>query len=1402
MKTKLIAAFFFFTLITYSQTTYFIKYKDHIPVEQVQEKIRQQNIFPSIQFRPLLNNEFLAMPAAGGLTSVDERLSRIIRITFASQMEENNFIQLLDDMNDIEYIQQAVKYQIHEIPNDSLVSEQWALHTIKAFDAWEITMGSDSVLVAVIDTGIDYEHPELKNKIYINPGETGNDLFGNDKRTNNLDDDRNGFIDDFMGWDFTDRVGFPFDSTGGDYLGWDNDPMDQHGHGTYIAGILAAETNNITGIAGAAPNIKILNLRAFDPSGYGEEDDVAAAILYAVSMGAKVINMSFGDNSFSYILRDVIRYAYSQNVVLISSSGNSASNLPHYPSGYSEVICVGNSTDKDFVAPSSNWGSTLDLVAPGSSILTTAPNNNYALISGTSASSPHVAATAALILSLGNYSNEEVKQIIKSTCDDIGEPGWDLRSGAGRLNMHRALSVLAPSRILFNSPRQDFTTLQDTLRINATILSAYFTSYQLLYGKGLNPNVWTTLIADGVNQFSNENIYNLPLSNLPDTSYTLRLLVNLNTGNTMEERVNFYISRKAPEAYLVTIAPAFYGEESTILAAVYSDEPAVSRMYYRQTGQNEFNFITLDGFATNNQFVKQMHYGFIPKQLVIPNTQYEIYFECENLVGLKTKIDNNGSNFFIRTENYFELSEKIEKPYSLPAGIIYQNPVNISSIDKNEIILRELNNPRVSNFYQLQNGSFTKKDSLVDQIVRDFGDFNNNGKKNILSYFVYNGYLYEQDNAGSSKFVRKYENETGEFWPIFAKDITGNNQTEIAVVKNDSTIRIWSVNNDLSLSNPTDLVNFTEKRFFGNTFNFPHGVLTDFNNDGINELWFVDRDGDIFSYKVSAPGNYVPDKVIVTDFLGSSGLITAGDYTGNGKTDLAVLLRSIDNLDIAPFYRLIVFTMQGNDLVTVFDQAFLDPTQEFRSAFQRAENSLRLFDITGDGKDELILFIYPYSYIFKYDDQKNKVISYKENINSNSVFVGDLDFNGVPEIAFPTAQGIKFYEFTHSLKPSTPYNVRGYSLDSTSVEITWYGSESSFDVYKGYDKDNLIFYGSSNTKSFIDIDGIAGNTYYYAIRSMNLSKPEPFSDLSTIVEVFAHIPARPSKVESNSSTTVTVLFSDKVNNTIENLKSFEVPGVGFPNSITPASQFSYLLTFKENLPVGNNKLIIKGLRDFYGSPIQEDTLSFVVNPVVIQNEFFVTSHEIVNSYLVKLTFNLPYDVQSILNSNNYSFEPANIVSSVSQSGEDDKTVFISLQGGNPVGSIGRVYTLRLKDIYSSLATGNIKINEGAGSYVVLTSFAENLSDVYVYPNPVRAGKGDAKVTFANLPQKTEITIWNLNGQKMQTLSSRQGIGGIDWDLRSITGEMLDSGVYIFRVVSLDDKNNELEEMIGKFAVIR
>jgi subtilisin family serine protease len=1381
-----------------AQTTYFIKYKENVSLSDIEQKVQQDQFIPSgspFQIQADLKSvDYLAK----GIARSNDVLGRIIKITFVDDVDEGAFLQLKNLDEDIEYVQKALAYQINIVPDDSLVSQQWALSKIQAYDAWDKTQGADSVIIGMIDTGIDYFHPDLKNKIWQNPGETGNG-----KETNGIDDDNNGFVDDYRGWDFTDRVGFPFDSSGGDYLGWDNDPLDEQGHGTYISGIAAAQTNNFTGIAGAAPNIKLMNLRAFDPGGYGEEDDVAAAILYAVQMNVKVLNMSFGDYSFSYVLRDVIQFAYSKNLVLVGSSGNQNSSDPHYPSGYSEVICVGNSTQDDFRAGNSNYGSTLDLMAPGTQIVTTARNNNYASISGTSASTPHVAAAAALILSLGNFTNEEVKQILKSTSDDIGEPGWDIFTGAGRLNMYRAVTVIAPSVIKINHPMQDFATLDDSLKINATVLSPLFSSYGLYYGYGLNPENWISLIEQGSNQFSDEDIFTLSLTSLPDTVYCLRLVLSLNNGRTLEERVNFFVNRTPPITELISVGPAFYGDKTTILAAMYTDEPTVTRMYYRRFGDTDFNFITLDGFTTNNQFVKYLHYGFIPKQLVEQNSAYEIYFEAENLVGLKTIVKDNGQNFVFTTNYEAEYAAEILLPFSMPSGSIYQDPVNITNNDFTEVYLRTNANSRVTNLFKLNNDSFEVVDSLQDRIIRDFGDFNKNGLNDLLTSWVRNGYILEQQNSNSSTFDQKYADETGKFWPIMAEDVDGDGVTEIVVVNSDTSVNIWKVKNDLTLYDPITLRNFTDRWIGNNILDAPNGVKADINSDGIMELWFVDVDGDIFSYNILGLNNYQQGSVINTGFLGSAAYLAVGDYNGDSKDDLAVLLHSIDAIDIAPYYRMVVFNLLGNQLNILYDQVLVDASTEFTSSFQSSENGIRFADLDDDGKDELVVFMFPYSYIFKRQFVgSNKIVSFKENINSNSIFVGDLNNNNVPEIAFPTDQGINFYEFTISKKASTPYNLNGFSIDSTSIFLSWQGSVDQYYIYRGLSADNLTLIDSViSAVQYVDFNLNKNTNYYYGIQAFDLSKEDPYSNLSRVIEVYCHTPGKVISVTGTSSNTVTVKFSEKMNNTIENLQAFKLNGNVFPNSISPASQYSYLVTFRDEIPVGTNLLSVSGLRDLYGSIIQPTDTTFIMDTVFVSPEFFITSFKIVDAYNIRVVFNLEVDETSAENVSNYIFEPENKATSVSVDASNKKMVNISLNGQKPVGSIGREYVLRVKDIFSAATTGSLKINEGAGSYIVLSSFANDLSDVYVYPNPVKPSSGEA-LTFANLPRYAQITIWTVDGTKIGEIEESDGNGGVTFDLKDLNGNTVSSGIYIYRIVMTDASKNEQEEKLGKFAVIK
>ena len=293
---------------------------------------------------------------------------------------------------DVVYAQPNFLFTHHQVPNDPRYGDQSGLQTL----GWEALYRSigpvkKQIIVAIIDSGVDYNHEDLRDNIWHNAAEVSG--------APGVDDDDNGYVDDVRGWDFTHAPGVP---GLGDYLDRDNDPQDESSHGTHAAGIVAAVRNNNAGIVGIAPDAQIMALRAglsrLEGGGFLEEDDLAAAILYAVENGAHVINMSWGGPERTFFLGDAIQYAHAQGVVLVASAGNSGDEMG-YPAGNHHTIAVGATDHTDYRADFSSTGAALDLVAPGVSVFSTRRNNSYARRSGTSFSAPHISGLAALILS-------------------------------------------------------------------------------------------------------------------------------------------------------------------------------------------------------------------------------------------------------------------------------------------------------------------------------------------------------------------------------------------------------------------------------------------------------------------------------------------------------------------------------------------------------------------------------------------------------------------------------------------------------------------------------------------------------------------------------------------------------------------------------------------------------------------------------------------------------------------------------------------------------------------------------------------------------------------------------------------------------------------------------------------
>ena len=357
-----------------------------------------------------------------------------------SGMTVEEAINLLKDDPRIEYAEPNYIGHIDAIPNDTYFDILWGMHNtgqtwgkldadIDAVQAWDISTG-DTVIVGVIDSGVDTAHVDLMGNIWTNPGEIPD---------NSIDDDSNGYVDDIHGWDFMNN---------------DNGPIDDYFHGTHCAGTIAAEGNNNTGVVGVCWSAKIMALKWLDSGGYGSVSDAILALQYATKMGARLTSNSYGFSTFSQAHKNAIDSSGAHGMLFIASAGNNRVNndvSPHYPSSYNSnnIIAVAATDHNDNLANEPTWGSnygltTVDLGAPGVNILSTIPPalswGNYLYGAGTSMATPHVSGTAALIWSkYPTLTNLEVKARIMNSVDPLPVLAGKCVTG-GRLNAYRAIA--------------------------------------------------------------------------------------------------------------------------------------------------------------------------------------------------------------------------------------------------------------------------------------------------------------------------------------------------------------------------------------------------------------------------------------------------------------------------------------------------------------------------------------------------------------------------------------------------------------------------------------------------------------------------------------------------------------------------------------------------------------------------------------------------------------------------------------------------------------------------------------------------------------------------------------------------------------------------------------------------
>lgn len=510
------------------------------------------------------------------LKSDEPDLSLFYIVRFSEMMDVNFVISKLSRLKSIEYAEPHYIYKPCFVPNDPyFLSRQWYLGKVEIPLAWDITQGDTNIVIGIVDTGIDLDHPDLSANIWRNWREIPN---------NGIDDDQNGYVDDFIGWDFGGK-----DNFNNDRAKQDNDPSEKKPvHGTHVAGIASAVTNNGIGVAGAGFKCKIMAVKVSiddDPDNliyYGYE-----GIVYAVDNGAKVINCSWGGGGGSRFEQEVINYATSKGALVVAAAGNDRSDEFHSPSGYKHVLSVASVDSNDVKAGYSNFGETVDVCAPGGvfsvdgGIFNTWYNDTYTNLTGTSMASPLVAGIAGLVRAkFPELTPDQVAEKIRVTAEPIDDknPSYRYQLGYGRVNAYRALTINSPA-VRF----EDFV-IDDSLGNKDGAIDPG----EVIQIKGTFKN-YLASASNLVAQLETTDPYVQIISGI----FTIGSLGTLQSKNNSDEPFKFKILPNTPENYTVKFVVKIY-------SGSYNDF-VYFKVFVRPTFRDHnANFVTLTVTSRGN----------------------------------------------------------------------------------------------------------------------------------------------------------------------------------------------------------------------------------------------------------------------------------------------------------------------------------------------------------------------------------------------------------------------------------------------------------------------------------------------------------------------------------------------------------------------------------------------------------------------------------------------------------------------------------------------------------------------------------------------------------------------------------------------------------------------------------